>query len=179
MLSQVGLDHSNGRKQRGTKEPLDYSERGKWKSQLETQHWKSKIMTSGAITSWQIEAEKMEAVTDFTFLGSNITADDGDCSHEIKRCLLLGRETKTNLDHILKSRHRFTDKDLYSQSCGFYSSHVWMWELGHKEGWVPKNCFFFGLWCWRRLLRAPRTARRSNLSISKEINPEYSWKDLY
>ena len=87
---------------------------------------KTKIMVSSPITSLQIDGGKVEAVTDFTFLGSNITADDGDCSHEIKRCLLLGREAKTNLDHILKSRHRFTDKDLYSQSCGFYSSHVWM-----------------------------------------------------
>ena len=80
----------------------------------------------------------METVTDFVFLGSKFTAD-GDCRHEIKRCLLLGRKAITNLDSILKSRHYFTDKCLYSQSYGFSSSHVRMWELDHKESWAPKN----------------------------------------
>ena len=87
---------------------------------------KSKIMASGPITSWQIDGETVETVTDFIFLGSKITADC-DCSHEIKRHLLLGRKVMTNLDHILKKqRHYFTNKGLSSQSCGFSSSHVWV-----------------------------------------------------
>ena len=83
----------------------------------------------------------METVTDFIFLGSKITAD-GDCSHEIKRCLLLGRKAITNLDSILKSRD-ITCNCLYSQGYGFPSSHVWMWELDHKESWGPKNWYFW------------------------------------
>ena len=82
-------------------------------------------MTSSPIISWQIEGEKVEAVTDFLSLGSKITAD-GDCSHKIKRCLLLGRKAMTNLDSILKNRHHFADKGLYSQSYSFSNSHVWM-----------------------------------------------------
>ena len=97
-------------------------------------------------------------------------------SHEIKRCLLLGRKAMTNRDSILKSRD-ITDKGPYSQSYGFSSSHVWMWELDHKERWAPKN-WCFELWCWRRLLRVPWTARRSNQSILKEISPEYSLEGL-
>ena len=97
--------HSNGRKWRGTKGPLDESEKGEWKSWLKTQHSK-KIMASGPITSWQIDGGKVETVTDFIFLGSKITAD-GDCSHEIKRCLLPGRKGMSNLDSILKSRDIF------------------------------------------------------------------------
>ena len=85
----------------------------------------TKIMASGPITSWQINGETMETVTDFLFLGSKITAD-GDCSHEIKRHLLLGRKAMTNLDSILKSRDSTSDKGASSQSCGFSSSHVWM-----------------------------------------------------
>ena len=86
---------------------------------------KTKIMVSGPLTSWQIERGKAEALTDFLFLGSKITAD-GDCSHEIKRHMLLGRKSMTNLDSILKSRHHFANKGTYSQSYGFSSSHVWM-----------------------------------------------------
>ena len=86
---------------------------------------KSKIMASGPITSWQIDGETMKTVTDFIFGGSKITAD-GDCSHEIKRCLLLGRKVMTNPDNILKSRHYFANKSPASQSYGFSSSHVWM-----------------------------------------------------
>ena len=96
---------------------------------------KTKIMASSPITSWQIDGETMETVTDFTFLGSKVTAD-GDCSHEIKRCLFLGRKAMTNLDSILKSRDITL---LSSQSYGFSSSHVWMWELDHKESWALKN----------------------------------------
>ena len=98
---------------------------------------KMNIMASSLISSWQKDGETMEIVTDFIFLGSKITAD-GDHSHEIKRCLLLGRKAITKLDSVLKRRD-ITDKGPSSQSYGFSSSHVWMWELDHKEGWVPKN----------------------------------------
>ena len=100
---------------------------------------KTKIMASGPITSWQIEREKVEAATDFLFLGSKITVG-GDCSHEIRRHLLLGRKAMTNLDCIIKKqRHHFAEKCLYSQSNCLSSSHEWMWELDHKEGWALKN----------------------------------------
>ena len=99
---------------------------------------KTEIMASGPITSWQIDGETMETVTDFIFLGSKITAD-GNCSHEIKRHLLLGRKAITNLDSILKSRDYFTNKSLSSQSYGFSSGHVWMCKLDHKESWALKN----------------------------------------
>ena len=94
---------------------------------------KTKIMASGPITSWQIDGETVETASDFNFLGSRITAD-GVCSHEIKRCLLLGRKAMIHLDGILKIRHHFADKGPSSQSCGFSSSHVWMWELdSHRK----------------------------------------------
>ena len=93
---------------------------------------KTKIMASGPITSWQIDGETMKTVTDFIFGGSKITTD-GDCSHEIKRRLLLGRKAMTNLQHIKKQRHYFANKDPSSQSYGFSSSHVWIWELDFKE----------------------------------------------
>ena len=97
-----------------------------------------KIMASSPITSWQIDVEIRETVRDFIFLGSKITAD-GDCSHEIKRCLLLGRKAITNLDSVLKSRDITLLTSLSCQIYGFSSSHIWMWELDHKESWVPKN----------------------------------------
>ena len=134
-------------------------------------------MASGPITSWQIDGETMETVTDFIFLGSKITADY-NCSHEIKRCLLLGRKAMTNLDSILKkNRDIFANKGPSSQSYGFSSSHIWMWNLDCKESWAWKN-YAFELWCWRRLLRVPWTARRSNQSILKEISSEYSLEGL-
>ena len=128
---------------------------------------KTKIMASDPITSWQIGGETM---TDyFIFLGSKFTAD-GNNSHEIKRCLLLG---KNNYDqsrqHIKKQKHYFADKVPASQSFGLSSSHVWMWELDRKKA----ECWgidAFELWCWRRLLRVPWTAGRSNQSILKEIS---------
>ena len=137
------------------------------------------IMAFGPITSWQTtDGETMETVRDFILGGSKITAD-GNCSHEIKRCLLLGRKTMTNLDSILKNRdNHFANQGLSSQSYGFSSSHVWMWELDYKESWAPKNWYAFELWCWKRLFRVPRTARRSNQSILKEINPECSLEEL-
>ena len=134
-------------------------------------------MTSGPITSWQIHGETMEIVTDFIFLGSKITAD-GDCSHEIKRCFFLGRKVMTNLDSILKSR----DTTLLTKIClvkaiVFSNSPIRIWELGLKKAehwWIDA----FELWCWRRLLRVPWTAKRSNQSILKEISPEYSLEGL-
>ena len=114
-------------------------------------------MASSPITLWQIGGETMERLTDFIFLISKITAD-GDCCHEIKRHLLLGRKSMTNLDSILKSRDDFADKGPSTQSYGFSNSHVWMWELDHKpELW---RIYSFELWCWRRLLRAPWTAKK-------------------
>ena len=121
------------------------SEKAGWKLSVQ----KTKIMASSPITSRQIDGEKVEALADFIFLSSKITAD-GDCSREIKRRSLLGRKAMTNLDSILKSRHHFANKGLSSQSYCFSRSHVQMWELDHKEGWVPKN-WTFELWCWRRL----------------------------
>ena len=136
---------------------------------------KTKIMASGPITSWQINGETIETVRDFIFLGSKITADD-DCSHEIKRGLLLGRKAMTNLDRVLKSRDITLPTKVHIVSYGFSSSHIWMWGLDHKEGWAMKN--WLKLWCWRRLLRVPSTARRSNQPILKEISPEYSLEGL-
>ena len=101
---------------------------------------KTKIMASGAITSWQIDGETVETATDFIFLDSKITAD-GDCSQHLA-CLLLGRKAMTNLDSRLKSRD-ITNKGPSSQGYGFSSSHVWMWELDYKESWAPKNWWFW------------------------------------
>ena len=131
---------------------------------------------SGSITSWQIDGETMEIVTDFLFLGSKITSD-GDCSHEIKRRLLLGSKVMTNLDNILKTRDIILPIKIHSQSYGFSSSHLWMWELVLEEGWALKKDAF-QLWCWRRLLRVPWAARGSNHSTLKEISPEYSLEGL-
>ena len=134
-------------------------------------------MTSRPITSWQIDGETMETVIDFTFLGSKITAD-GDCSQEIKRLLLLGRKVIINPRlHIKKQRHYLANRSLSSQSYGF---PVVMYGC---ESWIIKkaeNCRIdaFELWCWRRLLRVPWTARRSNQSILREISPGYSLEGL-
>ena len=116
---------------------------------------KNKIMASGSITSWQKDGENVVTVSDFLFLGSKINADS-DCSHKIKRRLLLGRIAMTNLDRVLKSKdifNTFANKGPYSQSYGFSSSHVQMFELDHKQSWVPKNWCFWTV-CWRRLLRS-------------------------
>ena len=134
---------------------------------------KMKIMASGSITSWQIDGETMETVADFIFLGSKITVD-GDCSHEIKRCLLLGRKAMTNLDSILKSR----DITLPTKVC-LVKAMVFPVVMYGCESWTIKKAEHrridaFELWCWRKLLRVPWTARRSNQSIS----PEYSLEGL-
>ena len=113
------------------------SEKAGWK--LNSQ--KTKIMASSPITQWHIDGETVETVTDLIFLGSKIIAD-GDCSHEIKRCLTLERKAMINLDSILKSRHYFADKGPSSPSYGFSNSHVRMWELYYTEGWALKN------WCF-------------------------------
>ena len=126
-------------KWRGAKEPLDDSERRECKVGLKLNIQKTKIIASGPITSWQIDGETMETETLF---GLQITAD-GDCSHEIKRCLLLGRKAVTNLDSILKSRDITLLTKVSLVKAIFSSSHVWMWELDYKESWVLKNwCFW-------------------------------------
>ena len=138
---------------------------------------KVKIMASGPITSWQIDRETMETVTDFIFLGSKVTAD-GDCSHEIKRCFLLGRKVMTNLDSILKSRDITLPTKVH-----LVKTMVYPLVLYGLESWTIKKAEHqridaFELWCWRRLLGVPWTARRSNQSILKEISPEYSFEGL-
>ena len=134
-------------------------------------------MASGPITSWQIDGETMETVTDFIFLGSKITVD-GDCSHEVKRLLLLGRKAMTNLESILKSR----DITVCTKVC-LVKSMIFLVVLYKCESWTVKKAEHqridaFELWCWRRLLRIPWTARRSSQSILKEIGPEYSLEGL-
>ena len=147
------------------------------KADLKLNVQKTKITASGPITSWQIDGETMETVTDIIFLGSKITADS-DCSHEIKQCWLLGRKTIANLDSVLKSRDITlpTKRSVWPKLCVFSSSHVQMWEMNQKEGWMARNDAF-QLWHWR-LFRVPWTARRSNQSILKEINPEHSLEGL-
>ena len=126
---------------------------------------KMKIMACGPITSWQIDGGKMETVTDFIFLGSKITADS-DCNLEIKRHLLLGKKVITNLHSVLKKwRHLFADKGLYNQNC-FSSSHVWMWELDHKDGWAPKNWYFWTV-VLEKTLESPLDSREI-----KPVNPK-------
>ena len=143
---------------------------------------KVNIMATGSITSWQIDGQTMETVWDFIFWGSKITAD-GDCSHEMKRCLLLGRISLLgrNYDqhshHIKKQRHYFANKVCLVKAMVIpvvmYGCERWtIWKIEH---WRTDA---FELWCWRRLLRVPWMARRSKQSILKEINPEYSSEGL-
>ena len=138
---------------------------------------KTKIMAFGPITSWQIDGETMEIVRDFIFLGSKIIAD-GDCSHGIKRHLLLGRKAMTNLDSVLKSR----DITLLTK-VHLVKAMVFPVVMYGCESWTVKKAErrridAFELLCWRRLMRVPWTARRSNQSILKEISPEYSMEGL-
>ena len=137
---------------------------------------KTKIMAASPITSCQIDGETVETVSDFIFLVSKITADD-DCSHEVKRCFLLGRKVMTNLDSILKSR------DItWSTKVLLVKAMVFPVVMYGCESWTMKvecrRVDDFELWCWRRLLRVPWTARRSNQSILKEISPGYSLEGL-
>ena len=138
---------------------------------------KMKIMASGPITSWQIDGQEVETVSDFIFWGSKITVD-GDCSHEIKRCLLLGRKVMTNLDSIFKSR----DTTLPTK-VRLVKSMVLPVVMYGCESWTIKKderrrIDAFELWCWGRLLRGPWTARRSNQTTLKEVSPEYSLEGL-
>ena len=133
---------------------------------------KTKIMSYGPITSWEIDGETVETVSDFTFGGSKITAD-GDCSHEFKRCLFLGRKVMTNLDNILKSRDITLPTKVH-----LFKAMLFPVVMYGCESWTVKkaeHCRIeaFEVWCWRRLLRVPWTARRSNQSILKEISPGF------
>ena len=139
------------------------------KSALKLNIQKTKIMAPSPLTSWQIDGETMKTVRDHILGGSKITVD-GDCSHEIKRCLLLGRKTMTNLDNILKNRGVFADKGPSSQSYSFSSSHVWMWELDYKGSWVPKN------WCFwtvvlEKILESPLDCKEIQLVHSEGDQP--------
>ena len=122
-------------------------------------------MASGPITSWQIDGETVETVSDFIFWGSKITADD-DCSHEIKRCLLHGRKVMSKLDSILKSRDiTLPTKICLVKAMIFSSSHIWMWELDYKESWAPKNWYFWTV-VLEKTLESPLDC--------KEIQPDHS-----
>ena len=150
-------------------------ERGKVDLKLKIQ--KTKIIASGPITSWQIDGEMLETMTDFILGGSKITAD-GDCSHEIKRCLLLGRKVMTNLDSVLKSRDITLPTNVH-----LVKAMVFPVVMYGCESWTVKKAECqridaFELWCWRRLLTLPWTARRSNQSILKEISPGCSLERL-
>ena len=147
------------------------------KVDLKLKFQKTKILASGPITSWQIDGETVETVSDFIFGGSKITAD-GDCNHEIKRCLLLGREVMTNLDSILKSRDITLPTKVHLVKAlvfpvVMYGCESWTIRIAEHQ-----RIDAFELWCWRRLLRVPGSVRRLNQSILKEINPEYSLKGL-
>ena len=138
---------------------------------------KTEIMASGPITSWEIDGETVETVSDFIFVGFKITAD-GDCSHETKRCLLLRRKVMTNLDSIVKSRHITLPTKVH-----LVKAVVFPVVMYGCESWTVKKAEcqridVFELWCWRRLLRVPWTARRSNQSILKEISPGCSLEGL-
>ena len=138
---------------------------------------KTKIMASGPITSWQIDGETMETLRDFIFWGSKITAD-GDCSHEIKRRLLLGKKVMTNLDSILKSRDITLPTKVHLVMAMVFPVVMYgceSWTIKKAEHW---RIDAFELWCWRSLLRVPWTARRSNQSILKEMSPRCSLEGL-
>ena len=138
---------------------------------------KTKIMASGPITSWKIDGEMMEIMPDFILLGSKITAD-GDCSHEIKRCLLLGTKVMTNLDSILKSRDITLPTKVHLVKAMVFPVVMYGCESQTVMKAKHRRIDAFELWCWRRLLRVPWTAQRSNQSILKEISPEYSLEGL-
>ena len=163
---------------RGTKKPLDESEREEWKScLLKLNIQKTKIMASGPITSWEIDGETVEeTVSDFIFLGSKITAD-GDCS-EIKRRLLLGRKVMTNLDSIFKSRDITLPTKVRLVKAMVFPVVMYRCESWTLKKAEPRRIDAFEVWCWRRLLRVPWTARRSNQFILKEISPVCSLEGL-
>ena len=147
------------------------------KTDLKLNIQKTEIMASGPITSWQIDGETMATVTEFIFLGSKITAD-GDCNCEIKRHLLLGRKPMTNLDSILKSRDISLPTKVHLVKAMYFTVVIYgckSWTIKKAE---CQRIDAFEMWHWRRLLRVPWTARRSNQSILKEISPEYSLEGL-
>ena len=136
-----------------------------------------KIMVSSLIISWQTEGETMETVSDFIFLSSKITAD-GDCSHEIKRCLLLEKEVMTNLESILKSKDITLPTEVHLVKAMVFPVVMYGCESWTIKKAEPLRIDAFELWCWRRLLRVPWTERRSNQSILKEISPEHLLEGL-
>ena len=138
---------------------------------------KTNIMASSPITSWEIDGETVETVADFIFLGSKITADV-DCSYEIKRCLLLGRKVMTNLDSILKSRDITLPTKVHLVKAMVFPVVMYGCESWTIKKAESRRIDAFELWCWRRLLRVPWTARRSNQSILKEISLECSLEEL-
>ena len=130
-------------------------------------------MASSSITSWQKDRETMETVRDFIFLGSKITVD-GDCSHEIKTLSLWKKSYEKSRQHIKKQRYHFANKGLSTQSYGFSSSHVWMWELDHKEGWMPKN------WCFQTVVLKKTLESPLDFKEIKPYNPKENppWKSI-
>ena len=159
------------------KSPLIRVKEESEKAGLKLNMKKAKIMASGSITSWHIDGETVETVSDFIFGGSKITAD-GDCSHEIKRRLLLGRKVRTNLDSILKSIAITLPTKVH-----LVKAMVFPVVMYGCENWTVKKAECqridaFELWCWRRVLRVPWTARRSNQSILKEISPGCSLEGM-
>ena len=150
------------------------SEKIGWKLNIQ----KTKIMASSPITSWQIDGETVETVSDFIFLGSKITVDGGDCSHEIKRCLLLGRKVMTNLDSIFKSRDISLPAKVHLAKAMVFPVVMYgceSWTMKKSECW---RIDAFALWCWRKLLRVPWPSRRSYQSILKEMSPGCSLERL-
>ena len=147
------------------------------KASLKLNIQKTKIMETGPITSWQIDGETMETVTDFIFLGSKITVDS-DCSHKIKRWLLLWRKAMTNLDSILKSKDTTLSTKVHLVKAMVFPVVVYGCESWAIKKAECQRIDAFELWCWRRLLRVPWTARRPDQSILKKISPEYSFEGL-
>ena len=147
------------------------------KADLKLNIQKTKIMASGSITSWKIDGETMERVRNFISLGSKITAD-GDCSHEIKRCLLLGRKVMINLDNILKSRDITLPTKVHLVKAIVFPVVMYGYESWTIKKAEHRRIDAFEMWCWRRLWRVPWTAKRANQSILKEISLEYSFKGL-
>ena len=146
-------------------------------SSLKAQHSETKIMASGPITSWEIDGETVKTMSDFILGGSKITAD-GDCSHENKRCLLLGRKVMTNLDSIFKSRDITLPTKIHLVKAMIFPVVMYGCESWTVKKAERRRIDAFELWCWRRLLRIPWTARRSNQSILKEISPGISLEGM-
>ena len=154
-------------------EPLDKSEESE-KAGLRLNIQKTKIMASGPITSWQIDGRTVETVPDFIFGGSKITAD-GDCNHEIKRCLPLGRKVMTNLDSILKSRDITLPTKVRLVKAMFFAVVMYGCESWTRKRAEQRRIDAFELWCWRRLLKVPW---KQGEQILKEVNPKYSLQGL-